>query len=62
MAYGHLRSHTEALSDFNKAIEMEPDHPGGYSRRAWIYLILAIHSEAADDYSTLIALAPDNPY
>jgi tetratricopeptide (TPR) repeat protein len=53
--YTSIGRFDSALSDFNKAIELDPDYVKAYFNRAWLYHVkLADFEKAIDDYSKVI--------
>jgi len=49
---------TEALADYNKAIELKPEYAEAYNNRAAIYFKESKYSEALMDYNKVIELDP----
>jgi len=49
----------DALSAYNKAIELDPNNYVVYIKRAFILMNLNKNSEAVDDFSKVISLKPD---
>jgi serine/threonine protein kinase/tetratricopeptide (TPR) repeat protein len=54
-------SYEAAIRDYTRAIELDPDHPGYFSGRAWSYIQIENWERAINDYSRAIELEPDNP-
>lgn len=50
-----------AMSDFNKAISLEPEFSKGYSNRAILYTNANIFDKALADYNKSLSLDPTNP-
>jgi|GEM_PF-5146988 len=63
-AYGKLSRHAEALADYDKALELDPAHAGGRSRkmRGTMNMYLGRTDDAIDDFTKAIDLAPDNSF
>jgi tetratricopeptide (TPR) repeat protein len=61
-AYFHLRRYTEALKDFNKAVELDPSHSMTYYMRGSVYLALEKYQEALWDLNKSIELYPGNEH
>lgn len=56
----YLKHINEALYDFNKSIELNPNNAEYYYFRAYVLVIASRYSEALNDYKKVILLAPDN--
>ncbi len=63
-AYGKLSRHAEALADYDKALEIDPAHANGRSRkmRGTMNMYLGRTDDAIDDFTKAIDLAPDNSF
>ena len=51
---------SDAITDYTKAIEADPDMVVAYTQRAKAYLELGQNQRAAHDYETAAELAPDD--
>ena len=58
-AYIKIGQFLLALTDFNKAIQIDPNEADLYSNRGYIYLRLEQHQNAINDYTKVIELDPD---
>lgn len=58
--YSQKGLYRDALSDFTKAIELNPCNAESYSQRGNVYLLIEENFKALADYHHAIALAPDN--
>ena len=56
-----LKRNDEALSDYNKAIELGPKFPKGYSNRGVLYKDMKRYDDALKDYNKAIELQQDYP-
>jgi len=59
-AYASCKKYEEALKDAEKAIELKPDWPRGYSRRATALHFLGRLEEARDGYKKALEMDPSN--
>jgi tetratricopeptide (TPR) repeat protein len=50
----------EALQEFNRAVELDPDNPYRYSSRAWIRASMKDVDGAIEDYKKALGLDPDD--
>ncbi len=57
--YRNLRKNDEALRDFNKVIELDPNWFQGYKRRGEFYTQVKRNDEALSDLNKCISLAPE---
>ena len=60
--HGKLEKYQEAIENFNKAIELDPNSVAFYFARGDVYEILKKYEEAINDYDEAIELDPDNSY
>ena len=61
IAYYHLRNYDQALSDFNKAIELDPAYSDAYMERGIYYMEVKIDSLlSVSDYNKALELDPQN--
>lgn len=51
--------YSNALADYTKSIELEPNAPSAYNNRANVYNLLKKYDDAVKDYSKAIELKPD---
>lgn len=56
-----LGRYDEALADFNRALELEPDDPEVFNNRGVTYDHLERYEEALSDYGRALKLKPDYP-
>ena len=54
-----LEKYQEAIENFNKAIELDPNSAAFYSARGLVYVELGKHQEAINDYNKAIELDPN---
>ena len=59
--YQHLEQYEDALADFTKVLELQPDNAHAYFRRAFAFKSLGKFEEAAEDFEKSRSLQPDNP-
>ena len=50
----------EAIADYNKAIEINPDDADAYNNRGWVLYNLGKDKEAIADYNKAIEINPDH--
>ncbi len=62
MAYLSIDKKTNALSDFDNTLTLEPTYPGARDWRATTYKYLGDHLSAANDYLEDLRANPDGPY
>ena len=58
MVYQKKGDLDQAISDYGKVIEMEPDQAQAYTSRAFLYLIKSNFDQALSDYSQAIEIEP----
>jgi len=58
VVYDGLRQHTKAISDYNKAIELNPKYALAYNNRGFAYYNLGQHTKAISDLTKAIELNP----
>ena len=58
VANAFIEKYEEAISDFSRVIELEPDKHSAYNSRGNIYCELKKYELAIKDYSKAIELAP----
>jgi tetratricopeptide (TPR) repeat protein len=51
----------EAIEEFNRSIELDPNNPRPYRGRGYVYVKLAMYEEAIADYTKALELEPDFP-
>ena len=54
-----LEKYDEAIADFSKAIELNPDFMGTYYNRGSVYIKLGKYAEACADFTKFIEINPD---
>jgi tetratricopeptide (TPR) repeat protein len=54
-------SYGDAISAYNRAIDLKPDHSNAYYNRGTSYSNLGRYPEAIKDFSTAVALNPNDP-
>ena len=59
LAKAHLKQYTEAIADYDKAIELDPKLAPAYMNRGVAKYNLKQYSEAIADYDKAIELDPD---
>ena len=52
----------EAIEDYSKAIELDPDNPHAFNNRGCAYSGLGLYSEAIENLSIAIEMSPENAY
>ena len=57
----HLDRFYDALQEFNKAIEINPEDPLAIQYRGRSYYMLENFSSCLEDYETVVKLTPDDP-
>jgi tetratricopeptide (TPR) repeat protein len=62
IAYANLGNYQQAIKDFNKAIELEPDDAYAYNHRGSTYSDLGNYQQAIKDFNKAIELKPDYSY
>lgn len=50
----------DAIDEYTKAIDLDPNSAAAYSRRGFMYGDLELHEKAIEDYTATIRLMPDN--
>jgi len=60
VAYLHVNNRKQALSDLDKALELEPNNPYRYSSRAYVRDFMGDVKGAVEDYKKAIELDPDD--
>ncbi len=58
VAYVRLGRTQEAITDFNKAVELFPEYAATYNNRGNLLMALGLMEEATKDFNRAIALAP----
>ena len=56
---GGKREHDRAIEDFNKAIQLNPDHALAYANRGVAYYYKGDYDCAIEDFNKVIQLNPD---
>jgi len=59
IAYAKLNKYEQAIEDFSKAIELDPDFAEAYNNRGLSYAELNEHEQAIKDYDKAIELNPN---
>lgn len=62
LAYSLLGVFDKALTDYGKAIDLNPDYAVALNNRAWIYFKLGRGPEGADDVERALQLSPSSPF
>jgi tetratricopeptide (TPR) repeat protein len=62
LAYSLQGAFDKALSDYDKAIDLNPDFAVALNNRAWVYFKLGRGSEGEDDVERALRLSPGSPY
>ncbi len=57
MCYSNKKMYNEAMSDFNKALEMKPDLMGAHYERARVEAMQGKHAEAVEDLTKVIDMS-----
>jgi tetratricopeptide (TPR) repeat protein len=60
-SYYETGQYPEALADFNRALELRPDHPNTLNNRGSALARLGRYDEALADYSRALELRPNHP-
>ncbi len=60
LAYKMLGNYEKAISDFGKALKLDPEQTVSYLNRGDIHAMLERYQEALDDYTAAIALEPES--
>ena len=55
----HKKSYSKAISDFNKAIQLNQQYANAYNNRGLTYFHKKSYDKAIDDYNKAIQLNPD---
>ena len=58
LAYANRGQHDKAISDYNKAIEINPRYAMAYSNRGIVYAKKGQHDRAISDYNKAIEINP----
>ncbi|MDO8446235.1 MAG: tetratricopeptide repeat protein [Deltaproteobacteria bacterium] len=59
-AYAEINSYSQAIEDYNKAIELDPKHFKAYTNRGNAYYMLGNYHRAIDDYTRAIGINPSH--
>ena len=62
LAYSLLGKFGEALADYDRAIDLNPNYAVALNNRAWAYYKLGRGSEGAADVERALQLSPASPY
>ncbi len=62
LAYSLQGAFDKALSDYDKAIDLNPDFAVALNNRAWVYFKLGRGAEGTDDVERALRLSPGSPY
>jgi tetratricopeptide (TPR) repeat protein len=54
-----MRRHDEAIADFTRAIELDPDYAWAIGSRGQVHQAMRRHDEAIADFTRAIELDPD---
>ncbi len=58
IAYGEKGQYDQAISDFNKAIEINPRYEKAYSNRGIVYRLKGQYDQAISDFNKAIEISP----
>ena len=58
MTYDKQDQFDEAISDYNKAIEIDPKYAKAYNNRGWVYHREGLYDKAISDYNKAIVINP----
>ena len=58
--YYNIDEYTKAIKDYNKALNLNPDHALTYFNRAYAYYYLKDYRNARDDFETFLDMEPDS--
>lgn len=58
----HKNDLAKAIADYNKAVELQPNDPYSYMRRAYAYEREKLYEKAIPDFSKMIELSPTNSH
>lgn len=58
IVYSDLKNYNQALSDFNKAIEINPQYQNAYNNRGIVYQSIHNYTQAINDFNKVIELNP----
>ena len=61
MTLGNLQRYDEALADFNRSLELRPDHPDSFDDRGVTLIHLQRYEEALADFNRSLELRPADP-
>ena len=59
-SYQEQGKHEEAIADYTKAIELDPNYTVAYKNRGWIYYLQENYEQAIADYAKVIELDDRN--
>ncbi len=59
LAHASMRNYEQAIIDYNKAIELDPNYVDPYHNRSVVYLMMDNYGQALIDCNKAITLAPD---
>jgi tetratricopeptide (TPR) repeat protein len=62
LAYSLQGVFDKALTDYGKAIDLNPDYAVAHNNRAWVYFKLGRGSEGVADVERALRLSPGSPY
>jgi tetratricopeptide (TPR) repeat protein len=62
LAYSLLGKFDQAIADYDKAIDLNPNYAVALNNRAWAYFKLGRGSKGVDDVERALQLSPGSPY
>ena len=61
-SYFHLKEYHQALVDFDRALELDPDFIDAHDGRGWAYFKLHSYQRAIEHFDRMIELDPESPW
>ena len=56
-----MRKYEEAIKDYNKAIELNPNYASAFNNRGSTFNRMGKYEEAIKDYNTALSYLPNDP-